>query len=180
MNHWLSSSHSVCGEAPSSPFAQNPPSINQIAPVDGDMDNKRDFLKTLGVAAGSSLVVTAIGSAIQPASAAPKEKAGATQSGFFGQMQVTANFVRGGRPSGILQLDAGMYSRSEEAQQRANSLMPVFRSRWRSTLQDFVNRYHTAGRVPDAQFLATQLQNVTNEIMGNRSVQVMMVALVAR
>jgi hypothetical protein len=146
------------------------------------MDDRRTLLKTLATAAGGGVLLAALGEGSPDATAAGKgkEKAGPSQSGYFGQMQVTANMVRSSRNTGILQLDAGLYSRDAAAQERANGLAPVMRAQWRTTLQDFANRYHTPGRVPDAGLLATQLQAATNRVMGNRSVSVMMVALVAR
>jgi hypothetical protein len=146
------------------------------------MDNRRTLLKTLATAAGGGVLLATLGDSVPDAQAAGKgkETAGPTSSGYFGQMQVTANMVRSSRNVGIMQLDAGMYSRIPGAQERANSLAPSMRAQWRATLQEFINRYHTPGRVPDAALLATQLQAATNQVMGNRSVQVIMVALVAR
>ena len=95
-------------------------------------------------------------------------------------MQVTANVMAGARPRGMLQVDAGIYAENPEVRTLLAASGPLVRSAWRSTVQDFANRFHTPGRVPDAALLASQMQAALDRIAGPRRARVMMVSVIAR
>lgn len=134
------------------------------------------------------MALPALGVAAMAVDAGPAEaskskgKGPDSPSGFSGQMQVTANIMTQGRVAGLLQVDAGLYSLDQAVRTRFAPLAPVIRSAWRSATQDFANRFHTAGRVPDAVILAQRLQAATDQVLGGTpgAARVLLVSVVAR
>jgi hypothetical protein len=151
------------------------------------MSSRRAFLSDAALATGlATLTATAALTAGEPAAASGAAKKGGkgggpdSPSGYLGQMQVTANLLVNNRPRGVLQVDAGIYSDNPETRAQISASGPMLRSAWRSAAQDFANRFHTLGRVPDTQMLAGLLQAATDRIIGARRCRVMMVSVIAR
>lgn len=130
------------------------------------------------------LALTALGLAFVapgvPAVAAPKKEAAGGESGFIGQMQVTATIMHAMRPAGLLQVDAGLVVPDSALRTRVQGLGPVLRAAWRAAAQDYVNRQYTRGRVPDARLMAQSLQAATDRVVGRPGAQVVMISLIAR
>jgi hypothetical protein len=117
---------------------------------------------------------------VGPAVAAPKKESAGGESGFVGQMQVTATIMQSMRPAGLLQVDAGLVVPDPILRTRVQGLGPVIRAAWRSAAQDYVNRQYTRGRVPDARLMAANLQAATDRVVGRPGAQVVMISLIAR
>jgi hypothetical protein len=150
------------------------------------MSTRRSFLSDAALSTGlAAVTATAALTGGDPAQASGAAKKGGkggpdSPSGYLGQMQVTANLLVNNRPRGVLQVDAGIYSDNAETRAQISASGPLLRSAWRSAAQDFANRFHTVGRVPDTQMLANLLQAATDRIIGARRCRVMMVSVIAR
>jgi hypothetical protein len=116
----------------------------------------------------------------QPALAAGKGKSSSGESPFVGQTQIAVTIMQSFRPSGIMQLDAGIYVDNPAQRARVAALRPVLRDAWRRTSQDFANTNFIAGRVPNAVLLSQRLQTATDQIIGANNGRVLMISLIVR
>jgi|APTNR8051073442_1049403.scaffolds.fasta_scaffold37554_2 hypothetical protein len=136
------------------------------------MNTRRDcILSILGIGAGAALP------SVLMASGAPTKKAG-QESNFVGVTQVTATITNGARAAGIIQVDVGIYTTDSALKQQIANMAPLLRSRWRSALQDFVNRYYTFGSVPDANILAGALQRAIDPLTAPKRGRVLLQAII--
>lgn len=136
------------------------------------MKSRRNCIFSIG-AIGISLIVPPIALA----SGAPEKKAG-QESNFVGAAQVTATITNGARAAGIIQIDVGIYTTDAALKGQIANMAPLLRARWRSALQDFVNRYYTFGTVPDANILGSALQRAIDPLTAPKRGRVLIQAII--
>jgi hypothetical protein len=139
--------------------------------------------RRLGQAALS--VVLSGGLALVPSlNARAAEKAPAKGSGnaagFLGFSQVTSNVMQKFRSVGVLQIELGLVVPKADKQESTLATMPVLRAAWRSTTQEFANRFMLPGRVPDAEALGQSLQAATDRVLGAGVARLVLLSVILR
>ena len=138
----------------------------------GGMKTRRNCIFSAG-AIGLSFFTPSIGAA----AGGPEKKAG-QESNFVGATQVTATITNGARAAGIIQIDVGIYTTDAALKGQIANMAPLLRSRWRSALQDFVNRYYSFGSVPDANILGAALQRAIDPLTAPKRGRVLIQAII--
>lgn len=102
---------------------------------------------------------------------APKKKGGGPGFTQFPMMSV---FTRGnGHRHGTLSLDMGLYSNDAKMVDRIKLYMPRLKDAYVSRLQSYAGGL-TASSLVDADYLATQLQTITDQVLGQSGAKVLM------
>ena len=139
--------------------------------------------RRLGQAALSVVVSGGFG-LVPNVNALAAEKAKGTgsgnDSGFLGVNQVTSNVMQKFRSVGVLQVELGLVVPDEGRRDKTLATMPVLRAAWRSTTQEFANRFMLPGRVPDAVVLGQKLQAATDAILGVGVARLVLLSVIFR
>jgi hypothetical protein len=119
--------------------------------------------------------------AAAPAMAAPKasKDEDSSSSGFVIVPAVTATIAPNLRRTGILQVQAGVMATDPALEARARAAMPRLRDAFRTEAQRFVNKYHRAESVPDADMITRMFQQACDRTVGPGGT-VLMVAIIIR
>jgi hypothetical protein len=110
---------------------------------------------------------------------APAKSSG-NDSGFLGVNQVTSNVMQNFRSVGVLQIELGVVVPKVSLQAKVLATTPVLRAAWRSTTQEFANRFMLPGRVPDAEALGQRLQAATDAVLGAGVARLVLLSVMLR
>jgi hypothetical protein len=132
----------------------------------------------LGALLSGSLALLPCSNALA-AEKAPAKGSG-NESGFLGINQVTSNVMQKFRSVGVLQVELGLVVPKADLRDRALATMPVLRAAWRSTTQEFANRFMLPGRVPDAEALGQRLQAATDRVLGAGVARLVLLSVMLR
>ena len=149
-----------------------------MAHEDIDLNRRKLGQAALGVILSGGLALIPAVNALA-AEKAPA-KGSLNDSGFLGVNQVTSNVMQRFRSVGVLQVELGLVVAKVNLRDRALATMPVLRAAWRSTTQEFANRFMLPGRVPDAEALGQRLQAATDGVLGAGVARLVLLSVMLR
>ena len=133
------------------------------------MLNRRNLLKISISAVGLIPGVTLAAGANKP-----------SESNYVGTAQITGSLMNGTRTTGIMQVDATVYTVDPALKQRRLASQPLIQSKWRNALQYYIANYYMVGNVPDASLIAALFQRAISAEIGNSRGRVLIIAVIAR
>lgn len=77
-----------------------------------------------------------------------------------------ATIFNGYRPSGLMHFEYGLDIEDEAMRHRAVALAPRLRDAYGKILAQYAGSLYSVGEVPDANFLSTRMQAVTDRLLG--------------
>lgn len=118
--------------------------------------------------------------AMVPTSAIAAGANKSSEGNYVGTTQITGSLMQGTRATGIMQVDATVYTVDAALKQRLASSQPLIQSKWRNALQYYIGNYYMIGNVPDASLIAALFQRAISAEIGQSRGRVLILSVIAR